>query len=537
MAAAAGDVDSADALMQVVDDVDSDQYTPALRLQHLVSTGISFDALYTLTHQQWRRILRLIGELVPSGHGSSIECLKLLCYRLHIQPTGEHQNILQGYVPPAVPSYRVLHNQDAPQQQQPPVLPQHIGPVPVAPAPVIVQPQQQQPLLPAPAAIQPEVLPVAPIQQQPVPDPQADAQLQMVLNSLPAGPAVEPAPVGINASSNVAGANSIPSMQYVDGAVAVRPRRAAYVSGAADIAAARARPMPVSPVAGSSVPAGVSAGIASVSNVLPSGLPARSAMSGPAMSAPLGSPARMVRPSVSFAPVTSAAMLYDTTGSTGNDMSGTDAGALHEYNVDALSYKKYGLDTVRVAGDVLDRAGGSLRDWCLYRATFKHDRNKYECVSIATAIDELIREGTIDVYSSVAVEILLRRFVGVHLADETGSWALCDALEFNNNTHSLLPDYVLSRAMQKGLQLEKLGNGLQPKTRKSTTNNNNASNQAAYSNARVYPSAATNYPPRSGYGRRGGFNSNSGRGRGSFQNRSGGGTGASNSAGTAPAQK
>ena len=73
---------------------------------------------------------------------------------------------------------------------------------------------------------------------------------------------------------------------------------------------------------------------------------------------------------------------------------------------------------------------------------FKHERNKREILCLARIADLIFSDNI-----SVAVEIIARRIAGVHTADSTGSWDVCDHLEQNMENHSFVPAGILRRTL------------------------------------------------------------------------------------------
>ena len=109
----------------------------------------------------------------------------------------------------------------------------------------------------------------------------------------------------------------------------------------------------------------------------------------------------------------------------------------------------------RIAPTVLAEARvyGSMVAWV--RSTeWKHTRNLNECRALAAAIDKLVEEGVSQ--DSVGVEMLVRRVMGVHMADSTGNWGVCDALQWSGPNSSLLPRSTLTGALRQAAQMERL---------------------------------------------------------------------------------
>jgi hypothetical protein len=54
------------------------------------------------------------------------------------------------------------------------------------------------------------------------------------------------------------------------------------------------------------------------------------------------------------------------------------------------------------------------------------------------------------------VEVLIRRLNGVHLADSTGNWGVCSALQWTGPNNTLIPRSTLTNALKQAAQMEKL---------------------------------------------------------------------------------
>ena len=83
---------------------------------------------------------------------------------------------------------------------------------------------------------------------------------------------------------------------------------------------------------------------------------------------------------------------------------------------------------------------GSFDKW-VKAYTFKTNRNYHECATIAAAVDALLDDGV--VATARGIDILLRRLVGVQLADKhDGRWTVADQIS------GLPGDALLDRAME-----------------------------------------------------------------------------------------
>jgi hypothetical protein len=57
---------------------------------------------------------------------------------------------------------------------------------------------------------------------------------------------------------------------------------------------------------------------------------------------------------------------------------------------------------------------------------------------------------------SVALEKVLRRLMGVQLADDKNNWALCDALQYNGPGNTLLSRSLLTTTLKQAAQMDSL---------------------------------------------------------------------------------
>lgn len=96
---------------------------------------------------------------------------------------------------------------------------------------------------------------------------------------------------------------------------------------------------------------------------------------------------------------------------------------------------------------------GSLVSW-VRLTQFKNQRNRHECEALADAIDTLLAEGVDE--NSLGIEKLVRRMMGVHAADTTGNWNMCDALLWNGPNNSLLSRDTLTSAMKRAATYQSL---------------------------------------------------------------------------------
>lgn len=106
---------------------------------------------------------------------------------------------------------------------------------------------------------------------------------------------------------------------------------------------------------------------------------------------------------------------------------------------------------------------------------WKNDRNKNECLTLARALDHLHRAKP---RVAEAVELLCRRLAGVDIADESGNWAFCQALEGSSSQHrqSLVPEDIMRGALKSVAQLQAIH-----KTAAATTGSKSASGAKGHS--------------------------------------------------------
>ena len=102
---------------------------------------------------------------------------------------------------------------------------------------------------------------------------------------------------------------------------------------------------------------------------------------------------------------------------------------------------------------------GSFKKW-VQGCTWRTDRNRREAMSLARAMDAFIKEG-IPTHSE-GVEIIVRRLVGVQLADEKNNWTFCTSMEWGTIGHSLIDMGDLSDLIKTANRLEKLDSVPQP---------------------------------------------------------------------------
>ena len=86
---------------------------------------------------------------------------------------------------------------------------------------------------------------------------------------------------------------------------------------------------------------------------------------------------------------------------------------------------------------------GGVSQWARMQQ-WRQQRNRNECLRIAEAVDALVLENDV----ALAVEILMRAIAGVHIADQTGKWGACSAIQWSPPIASLLPKDDFKRALK-----------------------------------------------------------------------------------------
>lgn len=96
---------------------------------------------------------------------------------------------------------------------------------------------------------------------------------------------------------------------------------------------------------------------------------------------------------------------------------------------------------------------GSVALWC-NQVSWKNSRNRREAQALAEAFDAFVDEG-LDV-SSIGLELLSRRLIGVQLADKANDWSLCDAIQGPSLTDSALPRSMFSKVLKDAAAIRRL---------------------------------------------------------------------------------
>lgn len=103
--------------------------------------------------------------------------------------------------------------------------------------------------------------------------------------------------------------------------------------------------------------------------------------------------------------------------------------------------------------NVLSQAGssGSVYKVYKYDVTFHKDRNHRECLSLARVLDAVVHKQWKEVR-----ELVCRRLAGVHAADTSDNWAMCDAFELVMDKQSFVPDSFMQRAVKNVMRMQAL---------------------------------------------------------------------------------
>ena len=96
-------------------------------------------------------------------------------------------------------------------------------------------------------------------------------------------------------------------------------------------------------------------------------------------------------------------------------------------------------------------AGGSLYKLFKDQLKFDKERNRRECMSLARVLDCLLKKER-----AKAQEHLVRRLAGVHAADATDDWQLCDQFELVMDRTSFVPDEHMQRAVKNVMRMRAL---------------------------------------------------------------------------------
>ena len=116
----------------------------------------------------------------------------------------------------------------------------------------------------------------------------------------------------------------------------------------------------------------------------------------------------------------------------------------------------------RLAEEAYMSASGSFSRW-MSSVRFRTERNKNECVCLASVLDTAVKAGVS--LQQDFMEMLVRRMLGVHIADQTGNWKACSALSLAGYGNTLVPTDVLKSIASEIHQLDKLQSDSRAKSR------------------------------------------------------------------------
>ena len=119
----------------------------------------------------------------------------------------------------------------------------------------------------------------------------------------------------------------------------------------------------------------------------------------------------------------------------------------------------------RLAPQVIEDVGpAGFKEWLRSEAPadgWQNKRNLYECEVLAEALDALVLKDD----PAAAVEVLVRRFVGVRNADKSGNWNFASVLASSAPRRTLLRPSVLSAVLREAKNLSLLEHGGRMPTR------------------------------------------------------------------------
>lgn len=164
----------------------------------------------------------------------------------------------------------------------------------------------------------------------------------------------------------------------------------------------------------------------------------------------------------------------------------------------------------RLAPDVIADVGAAgFRSWLRVEApteTWNNTRNLRECEILAEALDELVFKGDTD----AAVEILVRRFVGVRNADTSRNWNFAQVLSKDMPRRTLMRPAVMSAVLREAKNLSLLENGgrLPSARRDGPATANHSGSGSGANNRPAGGNGAAAFNGRGGGGGRRGANNN-----------------------------
>ena len=121
-----------------------------------------------------------------------------------------------------------------------------------------------------------------------------------------------------------------------------------------------------------------------------------------------------------------------------------------------------------IAAYIFKRVNGLFYKTFNETVKFEKEGNKQQCLALCYIIDQMIREGLGT--NSLAVEMAVRRLIGVQSADLSGDWNYCSELEIQGNSQSFLPGDMLKHIITRTSRLYAL-------QQKQSTNSYGAANK------------------------------------------------------------
>jgi hypothetical protein len=131
-----------------------------------------------------------------------------------------------------------------------------------------------------------------------------------------------------------------------------------------------------------------------------------------------------------------------------------------------------------LAPEIIEDVGpGGFREWLRAEApadSWKNARNQHECEVLADVLDELVLRND----TTAAIELLVRRFVGIRQADRSGNWNFAQVLSKGNPRRTLLRPSVMSAVLREAKNLSLLESGGRANNSGRSNNSGAAANRA-----------------------------------------------------------
>jgi hypothetical protein len=141
------------------------------------------------------------------------------------------------------------------------------------------------------------------------------------------------------------------------------------------------------------------------------------------------------------------------------------------------------IDNTRLSAYIIESTPDGLAEW-VRKQHFKENRNFKECIQWAQVIDALVADKAVNIHTSIPLERAVRRMIGVHTADKSRNWSMCDALEMQDTCTTLLPPLIFERTVKRAAQLAKLNDGAINNNNNRAYNDNNNNNNNNYQGGR-----------------------------------------------------